>query len=184
MKKIARMILAASTICIMCLNTASVFAASKTVALSGNSQGATALCVTTYDTTAAVKPVYASQALHTKGYTTTIGVSSDVTTTSTASATVSATVGAEFAGISASTALSLGASASVSYRVGTSIVYTISAATANGRYRIDVVFPQNKVNFHFFQSTASGTKTIKNVTITSMPRTNDAYHKLTRYADA
>lgn len=184
MKKIVRTFVITCILAALCLNSLSVFAASKTVALSGSSQGARALCVTTYETSAAVKPVYASQALHTKGYQTTIGVSYAVSTSTTASSTIQASVGAEFAGISASTALSLGVSNSVSYTVGTNISYTISPSTASGRYRIEVVFPQNKVNFHIYETTASGINTIKNKTISSMPRINDAYHKLTRYADA
>lgn len=181
LKKIVSFVLVIS--CLLSI-TIPASAASVTKVISGNNRSGRAIRVTTYSTPVAVYGITSSQALHTKGYTTTIGVSSSVSRTYTASATISGTVGVNYDGYALSACLSLGVDYQASHAVGTSVSYTIGAGTASGRYRIDIVFPRNKTNFYVYNSTAKGNTTILNKTISYMPRSYDAYHKLTRYAGA
>ncbi len=181
LKKIVSFVLVIS--CLLSI-TIPASAASVTRVISGNSQRGRAMRVTTYSTTAAVYGITSSQALHTKGYTTTIGVSSSVSKSCSASATLSATMGANYRGLALSACGSLGVSEQASFTVASSVNYTIDSKTASGRYRIDVVFPRNKTNFYVYNSTAKGNTTILNKTISFMPRPHDAYRKLTRYAGA
>lgn len=181
LKKIVSFVLVIS--CLLSI-TIPASAASVTRVISGNSQRGRAMRVTTYSTPAAVYSITSTQTLHTKGHTTTIGVSSSVSRTCSASATLSATMGANYRGLALSACGSLGVSEQASYTVGTSVSYTIGAGTASGRYRIDIVFPRNKTNFYVYNSTAKGNTTILNKTINYMPRPYDVYRKLTRYAGA
>lgn len=133
----------------------------------------------TSDVTAFINPVYDSQALHTKGYTTTIGVDSSVTNGSSASVSLTAGVDSVFAELSAT----LEVSTNVSFTTGTSISYTIGASTASGRYRIEHVFPRKKVIQQRVLSDSTGEHIQWQRTISYAPVLHDAYRRLNRYAN-
>jgi len=95
---------------------------------------------------AAVKPYYATQAEHRQGYPTNIGISYTVTNTTTSSSTFSAKVGTTYLGVTAEAAISAGVSESASLSIGASVTYSITAGTPDGRYRIEAVFPQDRVS--------------------------------------
>lgn len=140
--------------------------------------------VTSTTSTDKVLALTQTQALHTKGIATTIGIASSVTKKVSSSASVSGTVGPVYVTVSLSLAKKLGDAESASYTVGTSVQYTIPATTASGRYRIEVVFPQDKVSFSVVQQNSSGGLTpMASGTITTMPRRDDSYRRLNRYAD-
>lgn len=180
MKKVAAILLC---ICLVATISMPASAASITRTLSGNSQHARVIRVTTYETTAKVVPITSTQTLHTKGYTTVIGVSSSVTKTCTAESTISAAVGAEFGPIAMEMSSSLGVGYSAALTVGTNVSYTVGSGTASGKYRIEVVFPRKNTNYYVYDTAASGFTTIVDETIKAMPCPNDAYHKLSRYAN-
>lgn len=133
---------------------------------------------------AAVKPYYATQAEHRQGYPTNIGISYTVTNTITSSSTFSAKVGTTYFGVTAEAAISAGVSESASHSIGANITYTVPADTKDGRYRIEAVFPQDRVSIVISAYNTSGTRVVKTAVIDSMPRPEDAYHRLVRYADA
>ncbi len=140
--------------------------------------------VNTISTTVDIKPYYATNTLHTIGYTTEIGVTQTWTECSESSAEISATVGVEYLSISASACASAGVSESVSHSIGVSIAYTIPATTASGRYRIEACFPRDTVHIVVTTYSPSVIQVVADKTITYMPRESEAYHRLTRYADA
>lgn len=133
---------------------------------------------------AAVKPYYATQAEHRQGYPTNIGISYTVTNTTTSSSTFSAKVGTTYLGVTAEAAISAGVSESASLSIGASVTYSITAGTPDGRYRIEAVFPQDRVTIVISAYNTSGTRVVKTAVIDRMPRPEDAYHRLMRYADA
>lgn len=135
----------------------------------------------TTNVTAKFVPVSASQALHKKGYTTTIGVSSSKSNS--VSATTNLTVGVD--AIFGSMSASMGVGSSATYTTGSSISYTISSSTRTGRYRIEHVFPGMKVQQQkFTKDKKSGREKIKwSRTVSYAPRPRDAYRRLARYAD-
>lgn len=140
--------------------------------------------INTTSTVAATKPYTATQAEHRQGYSTSIGISYTSTVTSTSSSTFSAEVGATYLGVTVKAAASAGVSESASHSIGASVTYTISANTPDGRFRIEAVFPQDRVTIVISEYNASGTRVVKTVVIDRMPRPEDAYHRLMRYADA
>jgi hypothetical protein len=153
-------------------------AATKTKIIGGGSQYAIIAKQTTSSQPYLVIPVYASQAQHTKGYATTISVSSTKTNTCTASVSLTAGVDAVFAEFSTT----MGVSSSVSYSTGSSVSYHIDANTASGKYRIEHVFPRYKVKQEKIRNDCSGTTVIWSRTITYAPRVNAAYRRLRHYA--
>lgn len=140
--------------------------------------------VTSTTSTAKITPFTQTQTLHTKGIITTIGIVSSIRATCKSSSAISAVVGASYAGVSASLALSLGDSQAVVYTLASTVQYTIPATVASGRYRIEVVFPQDKATFTIVRKASNGGLTpVASGTITTMPRTSDSYRRLTRYAN-
>ena len=110
-----------------------------------------------------------------------MGVNS--TKTNGISATASLTVGVD--AVFGNMSTSMGISASASFSTGTSVSYNIAAKTANGKYRIDHVFPGMKVKQEKITCIVKTGK--ENVTwsrtISYAPRNKDAYRRLTRYAN-
>lgn len=158
---------------------ANAAAATATQIISAGSWGSLFWRQITTNVTAYVNPVYDSQALHTKGYITTIGVNS--TKTNSCSASTSLTAGVDAAFVQLSTTLEVGTS--VSYSTGTSITYTITADTASGWYRIEHVFPRVQVKQQKVRLDYSGETIEWQRTISYAPKLNDAYRRLTRYAN-
>ena len=135
-----------------------------------------------YTTSNVIKPITDTQALHTKGVSTTIAVSSAIQKTSTSSASISSTVGVSYLGVSTDLAIEVGVAESVSHTVGASVSYTIPASKPTAYYRIEVVFPQYRITYKVFKVTPTSTTTLLNKTITSMPIITDAYHRCYKYA--
>jgi len=154
-------------------------AAVQTQVISGSSQAGRFGRQTTTEKAAIVLAVTDSQALHTKGYSTTISVSSSKTLTCTASASVTAGVNVVFGSISAS----MGVSTSVAFTTGASVSYGIDKNTASGRYRIEHVYPSVQVKQEIVYSDKNGSVVEWQRTITSAPKMSAAYRRLTRYAN-
>lgn len=142
-------------------------------------------CRVTTDTRAAiVKPFYLTQSEHRKGISTTVGVTHTITVGCEASSSYEAKVGAEYAGISAEAGVSAGVSVSASYSIGSSVSYTIDSSVSDGRYRIEAVFPFDYVHIVVGTYSPAVNRIVVDTYIDRMPRPNDVYHRLTRYADA
>ncbi|MEG1771941.1 MAG: hypothetical protein RR352_01450 [Clostridia bacterium] len=127
------------------------------------------------DVAARYKPINETQAKHTKGIQTTIGVNTSYTRTLTASASV--TVGG---GVFVELSGSLGVSDSQSCTVEHSVSYTLPATTASGKYRITTVFPCSGLVLEKW--TAEGARDWIYV-ITYAPDVGDSYYKLERYSN-
>lgn len=140
--------------------------------------------INTASTISAVKPFYATQAEHRQGYPTDIGINYTATVTSTSSSTFSTKVGATYLGVTLEAAASAGVSESASHSIGANVTYTIPANTPDGRFRIEAVFPQDRVTIVISAYNTSGTRVVKTVVIDRMPRPEDTYRRLVRYADA
>ena len=121
-----------------------------------------------------IKPVYGSQALHTKGYSTQLTVSKNETTTQTSSASITATYGWSIASISAS--FNVANSQSKSYSAG--VAYTIPASKASGRYRVITRFPGKNLIYRQYK----GDTFIKKIKqIDYLPTKNAQYMALQKY---
>lgn len=156
-----------------------VSAETQTKVIAGSSQGAIFWRQITTDVTARVVPVTESQALHTKGYATTIGVSSSKTNSVSASVNVTAGVDIVFTSFSTS----MGVSSTQSYTTGSSVSYSIAASTATGRYRIEHVYPCVQVKQ---QKVLSDTKAVTiqwQRIIDYAPKVSASYRQLNRYAN-
>ena len=89
-----------------------------------------------------IQPLYNTQAQHTKGYTTTIHVSTSVTKTE--SVDVTLTIGFSYF-VEANT--SLGVTQSESFTVEAGVAYTIDPIIPTAMYRISVRFPGHSVRY-------------------------------------
>lgn len=120
------------------------------------------------------KPVYESQAQHTKGYGTQLTVSKSVTTTQSSSASISASVGWSVASISST--FNVGNSVSKSYSIG--VAYTVPASTASGWYRVITRFPGKNLIYRQYK----GDTFIKKIRqIDYLPTKNAQYMALQKY---
>lgn len=158
---------------------ASAAAGTKTYVIDSSSQHSVIAKMTTSYVASKIYPITASQALHTKGIATTIGVATSVTTTCTASDSLTVQYSDAFISLSRQ----LGVSYSQSCTVSTSVSYSIPATTASGRYRIETVYPALRVQEVVTRTTSAGTETLLNKTITYAPETNSQYYRLNRYAN-
>lgn len=140
--------------------------------------------INTTSTISTVKPYTATQAEHRQGRSTNIGISYTVTNTTTSSREFSSFVQGTYLVVTVQAAAKAGVSESASHSIGASVTYTIPANTPDGRYRIEAVFPQDRVSFVVSEYNTSGTRVVKTAVIDRMPRPEDAYHRLVRYADA
>lgn len=127
-----------------------------------------------------IYPLTSSQAKHTKGIGTNLGVSTSQTRTCTASASFTS----GYNGIFISLAAELGVSYSESFTFSTNVGYSIPSSMDSGMYRIIIVFPALRVYRRVFDSSASGNVTIWEKTTTYAPEAGSQYHDLQRYADA
>lgn len=177
MKKSILTLLVASVIIIGCASPVS--AATQSRIISGSSQAGITGWQTTTTTTARVYTVPGTNAEHKKGASTTISTSSSQTTSLASSVSLTAGVDAVFATMSTS----MGVTSSTSITTGTTISYTVDKNTANGKYRMEHVFPCDHVKQEKKLSDKNGTRVTWSRTISYAPRTSAAYRRLTRYAN-
>lgn len=121
------------------------------------------------------QPVVESQAEHITGYTTQISLTTTISKSETASASL--TVGGSVFGAELSTKLEV--SQQVGCSVAAGVSYTIPATQPHGWYRIDVVFPNYKVDQYKWRD--SDGRQIFSQTIEYAPKTNAAYKTLNNY---
>ena len=182
-RKILRVIAAVLLLMISGHLSVSVSAASG-YASQGSSASGKYCQITTSTRAAIIKPFTLTQTEHRQGITTTVGLSHTVTVGCEASTTYETKVGVEFAGVSAEAGMSAGVAVSASYSIGSSVSYTTGESVADGRYRIEAVFPCDYVRIVVGTYSSAGSTIVKDTYIESMPRPDDVYHRLTRYADA
>lgn len=140
--------------------------------------------ISTYSTAAVVKPYTQTQVQHNKGIATTVGVSYTLTHSTTGSASFSGTVEVDFVALAYEAGAQAGVAYTASHSIDASVSFTVPAEEKSGRYRIEVVFPRDHVTITTGEYYITGKTNMKTYTIDVMPRVNDAFHRLTRYADA
>ena len=148
----------------------------KMVMAACKTSGSYTYCATSVSSLSTTRPIYNSQAKHTNGYSTTVGVTKSQTDTVTASTSLNWGINAWGATVTTS----VGVSASVSKTSSTSIKYTIAKGTATGYYRINHVFPGNAIRLT--QAKLPEYSIVATKTIAYAPKTNAAYHTLVKYA--
>ncbi|SES86202.1 hypothetical protein [Anaerobranca gottschalkii] len=123
----------------------------------------------------AILPIYESQTQHTRGITTTVSLQQTVTNGRSASSSLS--IGGNFF-LELST--QLGLTQYQSFSTTTSVAYTIDANTPTGKYRIEHVFPQSKLDYSRWDMIEL---TEERWSISYAPVRNAAYRRLTRYSN-
>lgn len=123
-------------------------------------------------------PIVESQAKHTKGYTTTIGISTSKSRTWTSSSSITAGFPELFAALS----VQLTVSDSYTQTVAASVSYQIDASHETGFYRITMACPHYKVT-NTVEMKSNGTTVSRSVrTIEYAPGTVGSYYFLDKYA--
>lgn len=133
--------------------------------------------VSTTSVNAKVKPIYATQTYHKKGITTTIDVENSVTK----SVETSGEITGEWGGPFITASVSLGVALSESMTVTASVSYSLKNQKS-GRYRIETVFPGEKVTFAGYKEYYGRTYKEYSKNITYMPSKFESYKRLKRYS--
>jgi hypothetical protein len=121
-------------------------------------------------------PITSTQALHTKGYTTTISISTS--TTKSLAATGSITSGVSYF---VETTVTCGLTQTESCTVSAGVAYTIGSSISTGWYRISTYFPSRQIiNRRYNEIT--GVLITTYPTITNAPNDDDSYYGLENYA--
>lgn len=183
MKKSIKSLIALLLIVLTLMSITSMASAATYTYAVGSPTMGKSVTVTTKTTSTKVKPVYESQTQHTKGIATTVTLSRSVTESYSVSASVTSTFGAEFCGMTASASVQVGCSLSQSRTVSTSQSYTVSANTASGKYRIEVVFPTIKCTVRCQKWDGRTNYSYDKTTSFYLPKTNSSYVRFVRYAD-
>ena len=124
-----------------------------------------------------ILPIYLSQAYHTRGYATTIGVTEAHSKTWEGGDKI--TVG--YNGIFLSLAAEVGVAQETSHSVAITVSYTISEEKDSGYYRIEMRCPKFSLREILLETTERGTVTAYSDLLPDMPGLNAGYHILVRY---
>lgn len=182
--KKARRIVAVTLLLVLSCSLATPAHAATGYASKGSPTSGAYCHINTSTRVAVVKPFFLSQAEHREGFPTTIGVNYNVSVGCEASSSYEVKVGAEYAGLSAEAGRTAGVAVNASFSIGPSVSYSIGAEKPDGRYRIEAVFPCDYVSILVGTYSPAGNRIVVDTSISSMPRFEDVYHRLTRYADA
>ena len=124
-----------------------------------------------------VTPIYTSQAYHTQGYVTTIGVTETYSKTWNGGGSITG----GFSGVFLSLAATIGVDESTSHSVSVTVSYTIPEGKESGYYRIELRCPKFTVREELLELTERGSTMVYNELLPDMPGLNAGYHILVRY---